>query len=291
MMPCKICGNLDCTCAKSDPPEPAATCPVTASMDADPGKLSGRPCLRGTRMPVAQILVSLFDCSGKEYADDYDIDPDLLKSMLQELAWGYSKPRRLSPPPSEPPRPDPPRPDPPSGINPSGINPDRVILFGQPHPPRPDPLAGMSVRAIVLEIVNLTMDSAYQTQRDTGSMSSFIVDAKLPPIIEALERRLAAIADRPLTPDVRAALARYGSVNPGYFPVYPGGQKQFDEDCQILAAALAEQQAGRPGVPADVKIYAEHVYNAGMIGSENTAKAAHELARYVLSLAADRGKA
>jgi hypothetical protein len=39
------------------------------------------------------------------------------------------------------------------------------------------------------------------------------------------------------TPEVIAAMKRWRSVNPSYIPVYPGGQKQFDADCQSLAVA------------------------------------------------------
>jgi hypothetical protein len=40
---------------------------------------------------------------------------------------------------------------------------------------------------------------------------------------------------------IDAAVKRMRSVDLSYMPVYPGGQKQFDMDCQILAAAYLEK--------------------------------------------------
>lgn len=37
--------------------------------------------------------------------------------------------------------------------------------------------------------------------------------------------------------EILAAENRMTASNPNYFPVYPGGQQQFDCDCQTLAAA------------------------------------------------------
>jgi len=42
--------------------------------------------------------------------------------------------------------------------------------------------------------------------------------------------------------EILAAENRMTSSNPNYFPVYPGGQQQFDCDCQTLAAVYLVKQ-------------------------------------------------
>lgn len=51
---------------------------------------------------------------------------------------------------------------------------------------------------------------------------------------------------------VAAAVKRWQSVDMTYMPVYPGGQKQFDEDCQALAVKYMNSLASRKGEPVAI---------------------------------------
>lgn len=151
---------------------------------------------------------------------------------------------------------------------------EALVEQGDPSPsdpPRPDPPSGQTVRAIVLEIVNLTMDSAYQTQRDTGSMSSFIVDAKLPPIIEALERLVAAIADRPGVP--------------------ADDEEPVTEEWWLSLPKTRQGHLLIQRYP-DGRIFADNGYDAVMLLTEGTTRGQVRrlCAALGIPLAADRGK-
>lgn len=60
---------------------------------------------------------------------------------------------------------------------------------------------------------------------------------------------------------VAAAVKRWQSVDMTYMPVYPGGQKQFDEDCQALAVkymnSLASRKAEPVAITEECRLFAE----------------------------------
>ena len=57
----------------------------------DPKRVSGVPCLRGTRMPVWSILAELGDGrSIGELAEDFELDPELLKGLMDALASAFN---------------------------------------------------------------------------------------------------------------------------------------------------------------------------------------------------------
>lgn len=52
---------------------------------------------------------------------------------------------------------------------------------------------------------------------------------------------------------VERATSRMRSTDVNYIPVYPGGQKQFDEDCQTLAVAYLSEHPSDGGQVADIE--------------------------------------
>lgn len=57
----------------------------------DPGRCSGKPCLRGRRMPIAQILTDIsYGRSIQELSDNFNIPIDLISGMLTDLAEIYN---------------------------------------------------------------------------------------------------------------------------------------------------------------------------------------------------------
>jgi hypothetical protein len=63
------------------------------------------------------------------------------------------------------------------------------------------------------------------------------------------------------------ALRRMRSVDLSYMPVYPGGQKAFDKDCQILAAAYLSEHKEDDDAP----ITSEFLMECGFCRSRNMA--------------------
>ncbi|MGA2032134.1 MAG: DUF433 domain-containing protein [Thermoguttaceae bacterium] len=60
---------------------------LSHALDVDPDIRSGVPVLRGTRIPVSQILVELADDERlSEVADDLEIDRDLIATSLHGIA-------------------------------------------------------------------------------------------------------------------------------------------------------------------------------------------------------------
>jgi uncharacterized protein (DUF433 family) len=57
------------------------------AIERDPLRRGGAPVLAGTRFPVSRLLSEL--ASGRllaEVADDYDLDPDLARRAVEEVA-------------------------------------------------------------------------------------------------------------------------------------------------------------------------------------------------------------
>lgn len=43
--------------------------------------------VKGTRFPVARVFAELTDCTDyKEVAEDYDLDPEIVKGVIAEIA-------------------------------------------------------------------------------------------------------------------------------------------------------------------------------------------------------------
>jgi uncharacterized protein (DUF433 family) len=62
-------------------------------VDADPAKAGGVPVVKGSRFPVSQLLAELADGSNvQEIAENYELDPELLSSLLHALAVYLNKP-------------------------------------------------------------------------------------------------------------------------------------------------------------------------------------------------------
>lgn len=58
----------------------------------DPNIMSGKPVLKGTRIPISQLLANLLDVTKievDEIADDFDIDRNDLYRAFQEIAVHY----------------------------------------------------------------------------------------------------------------------------------------------------------------------------------------------------------
>lgn len=63
------------------------------SIEVDPQKRGGVPVLRGTRFTVAQVLAEIAEGrSVAELAEDFDLDPALLKKFLEGLAQSFDSP-------------------------------------------------------------------------------------------------------------------------------------------------------------------------------------------------------
>ena len=58
----------------------------------DPDIMGGKPCLAGTRFPVAQVLRELAEGrSVDQLAADFDLDLDLLRDFMKELASMFER--------------------------------------------------------------------------------------------------------------------------------------------------------------------------------------------------------
>jgi uncharacterized protein (DUF433 family) len=66
---------------------------IEQSVDATPTKRGGRAVLKGTGFTVSQTLVELANSSGvTEVADNFDLNADTIRTMLNGLAMMLSKP-------------------------------------------------------------------------------------------------------------------------------------------------------------------------------------------------------
>jgi uncharacterized protein (DUF433 family) len=62
-------------------------------IDIDPDVRGGVPVIKDTRIPVSRILAELADgLSIEEVADDFEIDPELLKNLLDGMASCVGRP-------------------------------------------------------------------------------------------------------------------------------------------------------------------------------------------------------
>ncbi len=56
-------------------------------IEVSPDKRSGIPVLKGTRLPVAQIIAELAENQRlSKIVEDYELDEDLLVQLLQEIS-------------------------------------------------------------------------------------------------------------------------------------------------------------------------------------------------------------
>jgi uncharacterized protein (DUF433 family) len=63
------------------------------SIEINKNKRGGVPVLKGTRIPVAQIIAELANNSSlSEIADDLDLDEDSIRCFLQEMANHLDRP-------------------------------------------------------------------------------------------------------------------------------------------------------------------------------------------------------
>ncbi len=70
-----------------------ATLALRDCVEFSPDRLGGVPVLRGTRFSVPQLFAELADSDALvELADDFEIDPALLKKFLHALAVSLNKP-------------------------------------------------------------------------------------------------------------------------------------------------------------------------------------------------------
>ena len=70
-----------------------ATVVLQDSIEINVGKRGGVPVLRGTRVPIAQILAELANnFSLAEIADDLDLSEDLIRGFLQGMALHFDRP-------------------------------------------------------------------------------------------------------------------------------------------------------------------------------------------------------
>lgn len=60
-----------------------------SAIKRDPKVCSGKAVLRGTRFSVASLLAELAEGteSANAIAEDFDLDPALVREALEELAW------------------------------------------------------------------------------------------------------------------------------------------------------------------------------------------------------------
>lgn len=58
---------------------------------SDPAVMGGKPCVAGTRFPVARLLAELEDRSLREVCDDFELDFDTCRSVLAHVAGRYAK--------------------------------------------------------------------------------------------------------------------------------------------------------------------------------------------------------
>ncbi len=59
------------------------------TVEMDPQRLGGKPVLRGTRFPAAQVLSQIADGDSVEsLAEDLDLDKKLIADFLHALASG-----------------------------------------------------------------------------------------------------------------------------------------------------------------------------------------------------------
>lgn len=85
------------------------------------------------------------------------------------------------------------------------------------------------------------------------------------------------------------ALARWRSVHISYFPVYPGGQKQFNADCQTLAQAHVSRLNVEAAIKAELvkPVNEEWLRWIGFDGP-NDAECLYIRLRWSLTLSYDR---
>lgn len=58
--------------------------PFAEAVWVDPGRMSGAPCFRGTRIPVQQLSDWLGNgVSSEEFAREFDVDPGAVQSVLR----------------------------------------------------------------------------------------------------------------------------------------------------------------------------------------------------------------
>jgi uncharacterized protein (DUF433 family) len=69
----------------------------SGSIEIDPDRCCGRPVLRGTRFPLAQLVADVaVGRSLREVAADYDLDPALAEGAFRELATYLDRPGILA---------------------------------------------------------------------------------------------------------------------------------------------------------------------------------------------------
>ena len=62
----------------------------TPSVWTDPQRLGGKPCLRGHRISVSQLLAEMSEGrSIKKLSEDFNLQPDLLYGMLEDLSLEF----------------------------------------------------------------------------------------------------------------------------------------------------------------------------------------------------------
>jgi uncharacterized protein (DUF433 family) len=61
------------------------------SIEINPDRFSGKPVIRNTRFPIDQFIMELAEGRNVgEIAEDFDLDLDTLKSVLEEIAQSYN---------------------------------------------------------------------------------------------------------------------------------------------------------------------------------------------------------
>ena len=64
----------------------------TTHVWTDPQRCSGKPCVRGTRYPIAQLLAELVEGrSIGELAEDIDVPLEALEAALEDVADFFGK--------------------------------------------------------------------------------------------------------------------------------------------------------------------------------------------------------
>lgn len=78
----------ECTCRAVEevgPPIVRIDLTTFSSVWIDKDRMSGAPCLQGTRFPVAQLLAEVLDSNVPAVAADFDLDENTCNRFLEEL--------------------------------------------------------------------------------------------------------------------------------------------------------------------------------------------------------------